>query len=87
METAETELNYDTPFHLLIAVILSAQCTDRRVNMHTPLIFERFPQPADLAAASFEEVYELIKSISFPNNKAKHLIGRSEERRVGKECR
>ena len=75
METAETELHYDTPFHLLIAVILSAQCTDRRVNMHTPVIFERFPQPADLAAASFEEVYELIKSISFPNNKAKHLIG------------
>lgn len=75
METAETELHYDTPFHLLIAVILSAQCTDRRVNMHTPVIFKRFPQPADLAAASFEEVYELIKSISFPNNKAKHLIG------------
>ena len=75
METAETELHYDTPFHLLIAVILSAQCTDRRVNMHTPVIFERFPAPADLAAASFEEVYELIKSISFPNNKAKHLIG------------
>ena len=75
METAETELHYDTPFHLLIAVILSAQCTDRRVNMRTPVIFERFPDPADLAAASFEEVYELIKSISFPNNKAKHLIG------------
>ena len=75
METAETELHYDTPFHLLIAVILSAQCTDRRVNMHTPLIFERFPEPSDLAAATFEEVYELIKSISFPNNKAKHLIG------------
>lgn len=75
METAETELHYDTPFHLLIAVILSAQCTDRRVNMHTPVIFERFPEPADLAAASFEEVYELIKSISFPNNKARHLIG------------
>lgn len=74
METAETELHYDTPFHLLIAVILSAQCTDRRVNMHTPVIFERFPQPADLATASFEEVYDLIKSISFPNNKAKHLI-------------
>ena len=54
METAETELHYDTPFHLLIAVILSAQCTDRRVNMHTPVIFERFPEPADLAAASFE---------------------------------
>ena len=75
METAETELHYDTPFHLLIAVILSAQCTDKRVNMHTPVIFERFPEPSDLAAASFEEVYELIKSISFPNNKAKHLIG------------
>lgn len=75
METAETELNYDSPFHLLIAVILSAQCTDKRVNMHTPVIFKRFPQPEDLAAASFEEVYELIKSISFPNNKAKHLIG------------
>lgn len=75
METAETELHYDTPFHLLIAVILSAQCTDKRVNMYTPVIFERFPEPADLAVASFEEVYELIKSISFPNNKAKHLIG------------
>lgn len=75
METAETELHYDTPFHLLIAVILSAQCTDKRVNIHTPVIFKRFPQPQDLAAASFEEVYELIKSISFPNNKAKHLIG------------
>lgn len=75
MEIAETELHYDSPFHLLIAVILSAQCTDRRVNMHTPVIFERFPEPADLAAASFEEVYDLIKSISFPNNKASHLIG------------
>lgn len=75
MEIAETELHYDTPFHLLIAVILSAQCTDRRVNMHTPIIFERFPEPSDLAAASFEEVYGLIKSISFPNNKARHLIG------------
>lgn len=75
METAETELHYDTPFHLLIAVILSAQCTDKRVNMHTPAIFTRFPEPSDLASASFEEVYDLIKSISFPNNKAKHLIG------------
>ena len=75
METAETELHYDTPFHLLIAVILSAQCTDKRVNMYTPVIFERFPEPSDLASASFDEVYELIKSISFPNNKAKHLIG------------
>lgn len=75
MEKAESELHYDSPFHLLIAVILSAQCTDRRVNMYTPVIFERYPSPADLAAATFEEVYELIKSISFPNNKAKHLIG------------
>ena len=78
MEIAETELHYDTPFHLLIAVILSAQCTDRRVNMHTPAIFTRFPEPSDLAQASFEEVYELIKSISFPNNKAKHLIGMAQ---------
>jgi endonuclease-3 len=75
MEKAESELHYDSPFHLLIAVILSAQCTDKRVNMYTPVIFERYPEPEDLAAASFEEVYELIKSISFPNNKAKHLIG------------
>lgn len=75
MEDAGTELHYDTPFHLLIAVILSAQCTDKRVNMHTPQIFARFPEPSDLASASFEEVFELIKSISFPNNKAKHLIG------------
>lgn len=75
MEIAETELHYDSPFHLLIAVILSAQCTDKRVNMHTPQIFARFPEPKDLAEASFEDVYELIKSISFPNNKARHLIG------------
>ena len=75
METAETELHYDTPFHLLIAVILSAQCTDRRVNMYTPAIFARFPEPSDLATASFDEVYGLIRSISFPNNKARHLIG------------
>ena len=75
METAETELHYDSPFHLLIAVILSAQCTDKRVNIYTPAIFKRFPEPEDLAAATFEEVYEMIRSISFPNNKAKHLIG------------
>ena len=75
MEKAESELHYDSPFHLLIAVILSAQCTDKRVNIYTPAIFKRFPEPSDLAAATFDEVYELIKSISFPNNKAKHLIG------------
>ncbi|MBE6215236.1 MAG: endonuclease III [Bacteroidales bacterium] len=75
MEKAESELHYDSPFHLLIAVILSAQCTDKRVNMYTPVIFKRFPEPSDLASATFEEVYGLIRSISFPNNKAKHLIG------------
>lgn len=79
MESAETELHYDTPFHLLIAVILSAQCTDKRVNIHTPEIFRRFPEPEDLASASFDEVYDLIKSISFPNNKAKHLIGMAQK--------
>lgn len=79
MEVAESELDYDSPFHLLIAVILSAQCTDRRVNMYTPEIFRRFPDPSDLAEASFEEVYDLIKSISFPNNKAKHLIGMAQK--------
>lgn len=79
METADTELHYDSPFHLLIAVILSAQCTDKRVNMHTPQIFARFPDPEDLASASFEEVLELIKSISFPNNKARHLIGMAQK--------
>lgn len=75
MQDAETELHYDSPFHLLIAVILSAQCTDKRVNMYTPGIFRRFPVPEKLAEAGFEEVYEEIKSISFPNNKARHLIG------------
>ena len=79
MEVAETELHYDSPFHLLIAVILSAQCTDKSVNMHTPKIFMRFPSPADLAQASFEEVYDLIRSISFPNNKARHLIGMAQK--------
>lgn len=75
MEDPKTELHYDSPFHLLIAVILSAQCTDKRVNMYTPQIFDRFPAPEDLASATFEEVYSLIRSISFPNNKARHLIG------------
>jgi len=78
METAETELHYDSPFHLLIAVILSAQCTDKRVNMHTPAIFERFPTPEALAEAGFDEVYSYIRSISFPNNKARHLIGMAQ---------
>ena len=75
MPVAETELHYDTPFHLLLAVILSAQCTDKRVNLITPALFERFPDPESLAAASIDEVFELIRSCSYPNNKARHLIG------------
>jgi len=72
---AESELDFKNPYQLIVAVILSAQCTDKRVNMHTPAFFLRFPSPELLAQATFEEVYELIKSISFPNNKARHLIG------------
>jgi len=72
---AETELLFDNPFQLLVAVILSAQCTDKRVNMTTPVIFRKFPDPAKMAKASFEELFPLIKSISYPNNKTKHLIG------------
>lgn len=72
---AETELQYHDPFQLLIAVILSAQCTDKRVNMITPALFEAFPTPQDLAAATPEEVYTYIKSVSYPNNKSKHLVG------------
>ncbi len=75
MPIAGTELHYDTPFHLLLAVILSAQCTDKRVNLITPTLFERYPTPEILASASFDEVFELIKSCSYPNNKARHLIG------------
>ncbi len=72
---AETELLYDNPFQLLVAVILSAQCTDKRVNMTTPAIFNRFPDPESMAAAHFDELFPLIRSISYPNNKTKHLIG------------
>jgi endonuclease III len=72
---AETELIYDNPFQLLVAVILSAQCTDKRVNITTPAIFERFPDPESMAAAHFDELFPLIRSISYPNNKTKHLIG------------
>lgn len=71
----ETELIYDNPFQLLVAVILSAQCTDKRVNQTTPEIFARYPNPALLSQASFDELFPLIKSISYPNNKTKHLIG------------
>lgn len=72
---AETELVYDNPYQLLVAVILSAQCTDKRVNMTTPAIFEKYPEIKDMALASFDELFPFIKSISYPNNKTKHLIG------------
>jgi endonuclease-3 len=72
---AETELHYTNPFELLIAVILSAQCTDKRINQVTPALFERFPTPESLAVSTPEEVFTYIRSVSYPNNKAKHLVG------------
>jgi endonuclease-3 len=72
---AETELIYDNPFQLLVAVILSAQCTDKRVNLTTPSIFEKYPDPFALSNAAYEELFELIKSISYPGNKTRHLLG------------
>ncbi len=75
---AETELLYDNPFQLLVAVILSAQCTDKRVNMTTPAIFQRYPDAQSMGKADFEDIFPLIKSISYPNNKTKHLIGMSK---------
>ncbi len=75
MPVPESELHYKDPYQLIVAVILSAQCTDKRVNMTTPALFERFPTAASMAAASPEEIYPYIKSISYPNNKAKNLHG------------
>ncbi|MDE5567477.1 MAG: endonuclease III [Muribaculaceae bacterium] len=75
MPEAQTELHFDNPYQLLVAVILSAQCTDKRVNIITPPLFERFPTAADLATATREEVFELIKSCSYPNNKTTSLLG------------
>ena len=72
---AETELKYDNPYQLLVAVILSAQCTDKRVNMVTPKLFHAFPVPEVMAVASSDEIFDYIRSISYPNNKAKHLVG------------
>ncbi|QSE98194.1 endonuclease III [Fulvivirga lutea] len=72
---AETELHYNNPYELLVAVILSAQCTDKRINAITPALFEKFPTAEHLAASHFDEVFPLIKSVSYPNNKSKHLIG------------
>lgn len=72
---AETELIYDNPYQLLVAVILSAQCTDKRINITTPFIFEKYPDPLALSSASYDDVFALIKSVSYPGNKTRHLIG------------
>jgi endonuclease-3 len=78
MPVAESELHYKDPYQLLVAVILSAQCTDKRVNMTTPALFQRFPTAQDMANSSAEEIYGYIKSISYPNNKAKNLLGMAQ---------
>lgn len=79
MPTPATELHYDNPYQLLVAVILSAQCTDKRVNLVTPAFFEAFPTPESLAAATPEQVFEKIKSVSYPNNKTRSLIGMAKK--------
>lgn len=78
MPVAETELHYSNPFELLVAVILSAQCTDKRVNMTTPRLFADFPTPEVMAEAPVDVILDYIKSISYPNNKAKHLVGMAQ---------
>ena len=78
MPNAQTELKFESPFQLLVAVMLSAQCTDKRVNMTTPALFQAFPTSASLATATFEQVYEFIHSISYPNSKAQHLISMAQ---------
>ena len=75
MPVAETELHFDSPFQLLVAVVLSAQCTDRRVNMVTPALFEAYPTPEAMAQASEEEIFQYIHSVSYPNSKSHHLAG------------
>ncbi len=72
---AETELMYDTPFQLLVAVVLSAQCTDKRVNITTPALFAKYPSVKELAGAEYEDLFDIIKSISYPGNKTRHLLG------------
>ena len=79
MPVAETELEYRDPFHLIVAVILSAQCTDKRVNQITPALLNRFPDPWKMAEATMEEILSYISSCSYPNNKARHLIGMSQK--------
>jgi endonuclease-3 len=76
---AETELIYDSPYELLVAVILSAQCTDKRVNLTTPAIFKKFPDVFALSKTNFDQLFPFIKSISYPNNKTKHLIGMAQK--------
>lgn len=78
MPVAETELNYDTPFSLLVAVILSAQCTDKRVNLVTPRLMHDYPTAEAMALATPEVIFEYIKSVSYPNNKARHLVGMAQ---------
>jgi endonuclease-3 len=79
MPIAETELEYENPFELIVAVILSAQCTDKRVNQITPELIKRFPTPEKMAAADPAEIFDYIKSCSYPNNKAKHLVGMAQK--------
>lgn len=79
MPVAETELEYKNPFHLIVAVILSAQCTDKRVNMITPDLLKRFPTPQKMAEAEPSEIFDYIKSCSYPNNKSKHLVGMAKK--------
>jgi endonuclease-3 len=79
MPVAETELEYEDPYELIVAVILSAQCTDKRVNMTTPAIFKKYPTVQSMSKATFDELFPLIKSISYPNNKTKHLIGMAKK--------
>lgn len=74
LPVAETELHFNNAFHLLIATILSAQCTDKRVNLITPALFKKFPDPETLAKSNYAEVFQFIKSCSYPNNKSKHLV-------------
>ncbi|MCM1021828.1 MAG: endonuclease III [Muribaculum sp.] len=78
MPVAETELHYETPFQLLVAVILSAQCTDKRINQVTPALFAAYPTPQAMAAASLDDIFSFIKSVSYPNNKARSLAGMSK---------
>ena len=79
LPVAETELRFDSTFQLLVAVVLSAQCTDKRVNMVTPDLFRRFPTPESMAGASFDELYGYIRSVSYPNSKTRHLIALSQK--------